>query len=57
LVGKPEGKGPIGKLNCRWNDNIGYWKNTVGSVDCIYLPRDRKQFWADMFHKLQKIFI
>jgi hypothetical protein len=39
LVGKPEGKRPIGKLNGRWNDNIFYWKNTVEGVVCIYLPK------------------
>jgi hypothetical protein len=22
LVGKPEGKRPLGKLGCRWEDNI-----------------------------------
>jgi hypothetical protein len=52
LIRKPEGKSPIGKLNGRWNDNIVYWKNTVEGVVCIYLPKDRDQWWADMLCKL-----
>jgi hypothetical protein len=38
LVGKPEGKRPLGKLRHRWEDNIKMHLQEVGGgLDCIYL--------------------
>ena len=43
LVGKPEGKGPLGRLMCRWEDNIKMDLEEVrcGSMDWIDLAQDR----------------
>jgi len=43
LVGKPEGKRPLGRLRRRWEDNIRMDLQEVGcgGVDCIELPEDR----------------
>jgi hypothetical protein len=31
LVGKPEGKGPLGRAICRWMDNIKMdWRDEMG---------------------------
>jgi hypothetical protein len=47
LVGKPEGKRPLGKLRCRWVDDImrGLGEIGMGGVDWISLTQDR-------FHKM-----
>jgi hypothetical protein len=48
FVGKPEGKRPLGKLRCSWEDNIRMdlreimWK----AVDWMHLVQDRDQWWA-----------
>jgi hypothetical protein len=48
LVGKPEGKRPLGRLRSRWVDNIKMdllglgW----GDVDWIGLAQDRKRWRA-----------
>ena len=31
LVGKPEGKGPLGRQRCRWEDNIKMDLQEVGT--------------------------
>jgi hypothetical protein len=47
-VGKPEGKGQLGRLTCRWEDNTGVdireimWK----VVDWEHLTLDRDQWRA-----------
>jgi hypothetical protein len=43
LVGKPEGKRPLGRLRRRWEDNIGIDLREVGweGVDWICLAQDR----------------
>jgi hypothetical protein len=43
LVGKPEGKRPIGRPRCRWEDNIKMDLQEVvcGDVDWIELAQDR----------------
>jgi hypothetical protein len=48
LVGKPEGKGPLGRPKRRWVDNIGMDLGDVewGDVDWIGLPRDRNRWRA-----------
>ena len=43
LVGKPEGKSPLGRRRCRWVDNIRMDLQGVGCgyVDWIWLAQDR----------------
>jgi hypothetical protein len=48
LVGKPEGKRPLGRPRCRWVDNI---KMNLGEIgwdgrDWIELAQDRDQWRA-----------
>jgi hypothetical protein len=40
LAGKPEGKKPLGRLRCRWVDNIKIYLGEIGfgDVDWIGLP-------------------
>ena len=46
LVGKPEGRGPLGRPRHRWVDNIRMDLQEVGCgyVDCIGLARDRDRW-------------
>jgi hypothetical protein len=46
LVGKPEGKRPLGRPRHRWDDNIkmGLWEIGFGSMDWINLAQER--WWA-----------
>jgi hypothetical protein len=48
MVGKPEGKRPLGRPRCRWVDNIGMDLGEVGwdDVDCIGLAHDRNRWRA-----------
>jgi hypothetical protein len=48
LVGKPEGKRPLGRPWHRWEDNIKMDLKEIGfeGVDWIHLPQDRGQWWA-----------
>jgi hypothetical protein len=48
LVGKPEGKGPLGRPRCRWLDNIRRVLGEVGwgDVDWIGLAQDRNRWRA-----------
>jgi hypothetical protein len=43
LVGKPEGKRPLRKPRCRWEDNIKIDLREIGSwsLDWIHLAQDR----------------
>jgi hypothetical protein len=43
LVGKPEGKRPLGRPGCRWMDNIkiDFLEIGVSVVDWIGLAQDR----------------
>jgi hypothetical protein len=43
LVGKPEGKQPLGRPRCRWVDNIKIDLREIGldGVDWIDLAQDR----------------
>jgi len=48
LVGKPEGKRPLGRPRCRWEDNI---KMDLQDVECegmywIELAQNRDRWWA-----------
>jgi hypothetical protein len=48
LVGKPEGKRPLGRRRRRWVDNIKINLQEVGyeHVDWIGLAQDRDRFWT-----------
>ena len=48
LVGKPEGKRPLRRLRCRWEDNIKMDLQEVGcwGVDWIRLAQDRGRWQA-----------
>jgi hypothetical protein len=48
LVGKPEGKRPLGRPRRRWVDNIRMELGEVGwsDVDCIGLAKDRNRWRA-----------
>ena len=48
LVGKPEGKRPLGRPRRRWEDNIKMNLQEVGfrSVDWTELAQDRDSRWA-----------
>jgi hypothetical protein len=48
LMGKPEGKRPLGRPRCRWEDGIRMDLREIGwgSVDWIQLAGDRDQWRA-----------
>ena len=48
LVGKPEGKRPLGRPRCRWEDNIKMDLQGVGcgGMDWIELAQDRDRWRA-----------
>jgi hypothetical protein len=48
LVGKPEGRRPLGRPRPKWEDNIKMDLQEVGcgSRDWIYLAKDRDRWWA-----------
>jgi hypothetical protein len=48
FVRKCEGKRPVGKLRCRWEDNIKMNFKEIGyeDVDWIHLAQDGVQWWA-----------
>jgi hypothetical protein len=45
LVGKPEGKRPLGSPSCRWEDNIklGFSEIGIDGANSIRLAQDRDQ--------------
>jgi hypothetical protein len=48
LVGKPEGKRPLGRPRCRWEDNIkmDLWEVGCGGMDWIQLAQDKDRWPA-----------
>jgi len=48
LMGKPEGKRPLGRPRHRWEDNMKMHLHKVGwgSMDWIDLAQDRDGWWA-----------
>jgi hypothetical protein len=48
LVGRPEGRRPLGRPRRRWEDNIKMDLGEVGfgDVDWIDLAQDRDRWWA-----------
>ena len=57
LVGKPEGKRPLGRPRRRWEDNIKMDLQEVGGGwgDWMELAADRERWWALGFHKMRGI--
>jgi hypothetical protein len=50
LVGRPEGRRPLGRPMCRWEDNIKMDLREIGfgNVDWIHLAQDRNRWQALM---------
>ena len=48
LVGKPDGKRPLGRPRHRWEDNIkmGLQEVGCGCMDLIEPAQDRDRWWA-----------
>jgi hypothetical protein len=47
LLGKPEGKRPLGRHRHRWEDNIKMNQEVgCGVMDWIELAQDRDRWWA-----------
>jgi hypothetical protein len=48
LMGTPEGKRPLGRPRCRWENGIreDLREMGLGSVDWIRLAQDRDRWWA-----------
>jgi hypothetical protein len=48
LVGKPEGKRPLGRPECRWYDNIKMDLREIdwNGMDWIHLTQDRDRWMA-----------
>jgi hypothetical protein len=48
LVGRPEGKRPLGRPRCRWEDNIKMHLREIifDGTNWILLPQDRVQWRA-----------
>jgi hypothetical protein len=48
LVGRPEGKRPLGRPRHRWEDNIkmGFREIGIDGTNWIHLAQDRVQWWA-----------
>ena len=58
LVGKPEGKRPLGKPRHRWEDNIKMDIQEVGcgGMDCIDLAQDRDR-WRALVNAVMNLWI
>jgi hypothetical protein len=58
LVGKPEGRRPLGRLRRRWVDNIKMdFRETGGfSVDWIDLAEDSDQ-WRDLLYTVMNLLV
>jgi hypothetical protein len=48
LMGKPEGKRPLGRPRRQWQDNIKLYLEEVGcrGMDWIGMAQDRNRWWA-----------
>jgi hypothetical protein len=48
LVGRPEWNRPLGRLRCRWENNMkmGLMEIGIDMVNWIQLAQDRVQWWA-----------
>jgi hypothetical protein len=57
LVGKPEGKRPLGRTRGRWVDNIkmDLQKVGCGDMDCIALAQNRDSWWWALVNAVMNI--
>jgi hypothetical protein len=48
LIGRPEGRRPLGRHRRRWEENIkmDLTETGFGNVDWIHLAQDRDRWWA-----------
>jgi hypothetical protein len=48
LMGKPEGKRPLGRPRCKWEDNnkMDLQEVGLGRMDWIVLAVDRDRWWG-----------
>ena len=58
LVGKPEGKRPLGRPRRRWKDNIKMDLQKVGlwDMDCVDLAQDRGR-WRALVNVVLKLWV
>jgi len=58
LVGKPEGRRPLGRLRRRWEDNIMMDLQEVGygDMDWIELAQDRDR-WGALVNAVMKLWV
>jgi hypothetical protein len=58
LVGKPEGKRPLGRPRRRWEDNIQMEIREVGCgvMDCIELAQDRER-WRALVNEIMNLWV
>ena len=58
LVGKPEGRRPLGRLRRRWEDNIKMDLQEVGygDMDWIELAQDRDR-WGALVNAVMKLWV
>jgi hypothetical protein len=56
LVGKPEGKRPLGRPRLRWEDNIKMDLQEVGGMDWIELAQDRDR-WRALVNTVMNILV
>ena len=56
LVGKPEGKGPLGRPRRKWDDNIkkGLQDVGCGGMDWIDLAQDRDR-WTELVNAVMNL--
>jgi hypothetical protein len=58
LVGKPEGKRPLGRPRCRWEDNIRMDLREIGwdGMDWIDMAQDRDQ-WRSLVNTVMNLWV
>jgi hypothetical protein len=58
LVGKPEGKSPLGRPSSRWVDNIKMDLREIGldGMDWIHLAQDRDQ-WRALVNTVMNLWV
>jgi hypothetical protein len=58
FMGKPEGKTPLGRPRCKWEDGIRMDLREIGwrSVDWIQLAQDRDR-WRALVNTVMKLWV
>ena len=56
LVGKPEGKRPLGRPRCRWEDKMELQEVGCGGMDWIDLAQDRGR-WRDIVNAVMNLWV